>query len=347
MKSDLTGTSRSRNLARREVLPFLEFTGDVRFGERVYAGFRLVFRLTFWMLAKMTTPNFLVDSMQLDSAFPLGIALVPNTAKPIPLTPVKELPAVRQYEPDTTSVWDTPFAIIDMAETVRLADDIIRVRKPEYFVTANLNYLMLVEHFPHLIEINRRAAAVLADGNPIVYRSRFGVSPLPCRVAGADLILELAKLSVAKNYRIFLLGAADGVAAAAAKKLQELNPGLQIAGAYSPPFRPLDAVEHEELIQRIRAARTDILLVAFGQPKGELWIYENLAKLNVPLSIQLGASFDFLAGTSQRAPEKWQKLGLEWLYRMCCDPKRLGPRYAANIIFLLRRIGSDLRGLFR
>ncbi len=253
----------------------------------------------------------------------------------------------RTCEPETTSVWDTPFAVLDMAGTVHLADEIIRAREPEYFVTANLNYLMLIESFPQLMEVNRSAAAVLADGHPIVVRSRFGIHPLPCRVAGADLILELAKRSAEKGYRIFLLGAADGVAEAAAAKLQQLYPGVQIAGCYAPPFRPLSSAEHAAMVERIRVSQPDILLVAFGQPKGELWIYQHLQELSVPLSIQLGASFDFLAGTARRAPPLWQKLRLEWLYRLSQDPRRLGPRYAANFLFLARRLGRDLLELCR
>lgn len=252
----------------------------------------------------------------------------------------------RQIYPETTDVWATPFALVDMPGTLRLADDIVRARKPEYFVTANLNYLMLVESHPQLIEVNRRAAAVLADGQPIVLRSRCGLKPLPCRVAGSDLILELAQLCASRGYRMFLLGAAEGVAVRAAAELRSRNPQLQIVGTYSPPFRPLNSAETEDMIMQVNRSGADILLVAFGQPKGELWIYEHLPRLQVPLSIQLGASFDFLAGTVERAPEAWQRFGLEWLYRALRDPKRLGPRYAANIFYLLRRLTADARGLF-
>jgi N-acetylglucosaminyldiphosphoundecaprenol N-acetyl-beta-D-mannosaminyltransferase len=257
-----------------------------------------------------------------------------------------EVPPERKMYPDTTDVWGTPFTVIDMPGTLKLADDIIRARKPEYFITANLNYLMLIEGCPQLIEVNRRAAAVLADGHPIVLRSRCGVNPLPCRVAGSDLILELAQLCAERGYRMFLLGAAEGVAAKAAAELRSRNPHLQIVGTYSPPFRPLSRAETEDLIMQVNRSGADILLVAFGQPKGELWIYEHLPQLQVPLSIQLGASFDFLAGTARRAPNGWQRLGLEWLYRALSDPIRLGPRYAANIYYLLRRLAADTCRLF-
>ncbi|MDX1929425.1 MAG: WecB/TagA/CpsF family glycosyltransferase [Pirellulaceae bacterium] len=277
-----------------------------------------------------------------DSTFVLNAWALPKSAPAGDTTPPD-----RQIYAETTDVWDTPFAVIDMQGTLKLADDIVRARRPEYFVTANLNYLMLVETCPQLVEINRRAAAVLADGNPIVWRSRLGVTPLPCRVAGSDLILELAKLSADRGYKIFLLGAAEGVAAKAAAELHSRNPQLQIAGTYSPPFRTLSSEETEDLLAQVNQSGADILLVAFGQPKGELWIYEHLSKLQVPLSIQLGASFDFLAGTAKRAPRVWQQLGLEWLYRALSDPKRLGPRYAANLSYLLRRMFADMRAMFR
>ncbi len=282
-----------------------------------------------------------------NSQFPATFVDNSDTTLPIAGLSSRSLTGQRFMEPETTAVWDTPFALLDMPGAVKLADDIICARKPDYFVTANLNYLMLVERYPQLVEVNRRAAAVIADGNPIVMRSRFGVRPLPCRVAGSDLILELANLSSKRGYGMFLLGAADGVAAKAATELRMRYPKLQIVGTYSPPFRTLNAVEQDEMVAQINRSRADILLVAFGQPKGELWIYENLSKLKVPLSIQLGASFDFLAGTAKRAPQVWQRLGLEWMYRAACDPKRLVPRYSANILFLMRRLIGDLSSLVR
>jgi N-acetylglucosaminyldiphosphoundecaprenol N-acetyl-beta-D-mannosaminyltransferase len=254
-------------------------------------------------------------------------------------------PAAPQMVPpltvDKCDVWGTEFARLDMPQTVALADAVIQRRIPEYFVTANLNYLMLTDQHPRLHEVNQRSLAVIADGAPIVRRSRRSQLPLPCRVAGADMIVELARLAAERDYRIYFLGAPPGVAAAAAAELQRRFPRLQIAGCYSPPFRPLTSAEHAELLAKIRATQPDMLFVAFGQPKGELWIYDNYQELQVPLSIQLGASFDFLAGNVRRAPQCWQQWGCEWLYRALSDPRRLAPRYARNIQFLLKRVGAD------
>jgi N-acetylglucosaminyldiphosphoundecaprenol N-acetyl-beta-D-mannosaminyltransferase len=228
-----------------------------------------------------------------------------------------------------------------MDDAIELVDRIVQNRTPEFIITANLNYLMLAEGNLDLREVNQKCCCILADGNPIVWRSKFEPNPLPCRVAGSDMIVELARLSAARGYRIFFLGGAPGVAEAASAQLRQWFPEIQVAGTYSPPFRQLSSAEDQQMLQRIRDAQTDILLVAFGQPKGELWIYENLEKLAVPLSIQLGASFDFLAGTAKRAPALWQKIGCEWLYRAFSDPLRLFPRYGKNILFLLGHLADD------
>ena len=241
-------------------------------------------------------------------------------------------------EMEKTSVWGTDFAQLTMQETVELCDAILVQRRPEYIVTANLNYLMLTDEHPKLHEVNQHAAAVLADGNPIVWRSRFSKQKLPCRVAGSDLIVELAQWSSLRGYRVFFLGGAPGVADAASKELKRQFPSLQIAGCYSPPFRQLSEAEHSATLNRIREAHTDILLVAFGQPKGEFWIFDNFQDLGVPLSIQLGASFDFLAGTARHAPRAWQSMGMEWLYRALSDPKRLLPRYSRNLLYLFKHL---------
>ena len=244
--------------------------------------------------------------------------------------------------PKTVFVCGTPFSCVDMEGAVELSDAIVQHREPRYIVTANVNYLMLQKENPRLREVSHEAAVMLADGNPIVWSSRVKRNPLPERVAGSDLIVELAKLSAKKGYRIFFLGGADGVAETAAAELKERFPDFQIAGCYSPPFRKLSDTEHTEMLAQIRDAQTDILLVAFGQPKGELWIYDNLQELGVPLSIQLGASFDFLAGTAKRAPAVWQKFGCEWLYRAFADPQRLIPRYAKNLLFVLTTMSRDM-----
>lgn len=270
-----------------------------------------------------------------------------RSESPLTVSSLTPSPAKAGLEPpETTRIWGLDFAILDTEQVVQRADKIIENRDCRFFVTANLNYLMLSDKRRSMTAVNEAADAIIADGNPIVYRSRLSATPLPCRVAGSDLIVELARLASDRGYRIYFLGAAPGVAQKASDKLMEMFPKLQIAGCDSPPFRTLSEAESEEMRQKIRQSQADILLVAFGQPKGEQWIFENHELLNVPLSIQLGASFDFLAGTAKRAPEFWQKIGCEWLYRTLREPRRLAPRYLQNIAFLAQCILRDLKELF-
>lgn len=178
------------------------------------------------------------------------------------------------------------------------------------------------------------SANILADGQPIVWRSQIEANRLPVRVTGSEMILHLCSRAAEKGHRVYFLGGVEGVAETCALRLKEMYPGLQIAGTECPPFRKLSAEEHAAQLQRIRDAKTDLLFVAFGQPKGEKWIHENYRALGVPACIQFGASFDFIAGTATRAPEIYQRCGIEWACRMMSDPKRLIPRYAANAWFL-------------
>jgi N-acetylglucosaminyldiphosphoundecaprenol N-acetyl-beta-D-mannosaminyltransferase len=233
-------------------------------------------------------------------------------------------------------------ARLDRGQTVDMVDRLIERGEPSFFITANLQYAMLSDGDPRLAEVNRRAAFLVADGMPMVWYSRLTGRPLPERVAGADLIYLLAGRAARRGHRVFFLGGKPGVAAAAATALSWRYPGLQVAGVEAPELEALSAEEHERLVERIRAARADLLLVAFGQPKGELWLAQNYRALGVPVSVQVGATFDFVAGHTARAPRWMQAVGLEWLHRMGSDPKRLGPRYAKNAWFLAKAVLCDL-----
>src|SRR5204862_860380 len=137
--------------------------------------------------------------------------------------------------------------------------------KPRYFITANLHYAMLTATDPRLPPVNEAAAFIVADGMPLVWASRWRAAQLPERVAGSDLVPALCERASQRGYRVFFLGGAPGVGAEAARRLSARFPGLQVAGVESPPFRALSAEENAVLVARIRDARPDILLVAFGQ----------------------------------------------------------------------------------
>jgi len=246
-------------------------------------------------------------------------------------------------------VWDVPFDRVNFDESIdrieQLVDHAIENDSPSYVITANLNYCMLHHRDPSMAAITRDADLIVADGQPIVLRSRLNRVSLPERVAGSEMIYELAERCSRRGWGIYFLGGEPGVADKCANKLAAMYPGLRIAGVESPPFRALDEQEQREQDARIKSSGAQVLLVAFGQPKGEKWIHEHYKWLNVPVSIQLGASFDFIAGTSQRASILWQNLGMEWLHRMLSDPRRLVPRYAANAAFLCGRLIEDWKRL--
>jgi N-acetylglucosaminyldiphosphoundecaprenol N-acetyl-beta-D-mannosaminyltransferase len=248
---------------------------------------------------------------------------------------------------DPVWVWGVPLAPLTLAETVTAVGGLVENGQPTYFVTANVHYAMLTDKGPDLRALNAHAAFILADGAPLVWASRWYGSPLPERVAGADLIFELSADAARNGYRLFFLGGVEGVAAEAARRLRVRYPQLQIVGTESPPFRQLTEEERSALIARIRAARPDILFVAFGQPKGERWIAQHFLKLGVPVSVQIGASLDFAAGRVHRAPRWMQKAGLEWAFRLMLEPRRLFVRYVQNAWFIVRMIVRDLSSRIR
>jgi len=167
-------------------------------------------------------------------------------------------------------------------------------------------------------------------------------TPLKERVTGADLLPRLAELSQRKQRRMFLLGATEERSSAAAQWILKNYPGAQIAGRYSPPFGSIDDMDHTYILNLIKEASVDILLVAFGNPKQEKWLAMHRSRLQVPLCIGVGASLDFLSGTHSRAPEWMQRSGLEWMHRFYKEPRRLGSRYTANALGILRHLSLQM-----
>jgi len=190
---------------------------------------------------------------------------------------------------------------------------------PHQVVTVNPEFVMTAQRLPAFREVLNRADLALPDGVGLLWAARRLGTPLHERVAGSDMIPLLAQQAARNGHRLFLLGAAPGVAERAAQRLQETAPGLQIVGTYagSPA-----AEEEEEIVNRVRAARPHILLVAYGAPQQDLWIARNLERLEVPVAMGVGGAFDFLAGVVPRAPHWVRERGFEWLYRLVRQPWR-------------------------
>jgi N-acetylglucosaminyldiphosphoundecaprenol N-acetyl-beta-D-mannosaminyltransferase len=236
---------------------------------------------------------------------------------------------------------------VTLEETLgEIADHIAR-RHPAYFITANLDFAAKASKDAELHRIFLEADLVLCDGTPIVWLSRLTGERLCERVAGSDLIPLLAGRAAANGWRLFLLGGDPKSLQAATHNLRNQHPGIIIAGSYSPPFAPLDEMDHDEITKRIRNCAPDILLVAFGCPKQEKWIYRHYRDLGVPCSIGVGATIDFIAGKVRRAPRWIGALGLEWVFRMLQEPGRLAGRYWEDILFLISQILKDRNSTLR
>lgn len=237
--------------------------------------------------------------------------------------------------PTPVQVWGLPLVPLTLARAKDVIDDWIAERTPRYVITANVHYAMLLSRDQRLAAVTQGAAAVFADGMPLVWAAR---GQLPERVTGSDLAPALCARAAERGYRIFLLGAAPGVAEEAAANLRVRFPGINVVGTLAPPFRDWSPQERFEINAAIRDARPDLLFVAFGQPKGEVWVAENYQDLNVPVTIQIGATLDFLAGRVPRAPRWIQRIGLEWAYRMLQEPRRLMGRYFQNGLFVAKML---------
>lgn len=224
-----------------------------------------------------------------------------------------------------------PFDHVTTAEAIERIERMVASRAPHYLVTANVDFLVQARTDVELRRILLDAHLVLCDGTPLLWASRLLGHPLPERVAGADLVPLLIQVAARKKYRLFFLGATAESSAQAVARLQAQFPALVIAGSYSPPFKPLLEMDHEEIQRRIREAQPDLVFVSFGCPKQEKWIAMHYRRLGVPVAVGVGATIDFLAGQVRRAPLWMRRAGLEWLYRLAQEPRRLFRRYVQDL----------------
>ena len=235
------------------------------------------------------------------------------------------------------AVLGLPLANVTIDQAVERVEQMIAQEGTHQVATANLDFWLKSNSDPHLHRIIAGCDMVVADGMPLVWASKFLGAPLPERVTGVDMVPRLMELSVEKGYRIFLLGGGDGVAVAAKEMFERQYPGVQICGAFAPPVADLREMDHSEILDQVRAAKPHILLVGFGNPKQEKWIWMHRRQLGVPVSIGIGGSMDMLLGRVKRAPKWMQRTGLEWFMRMMQEPRRLAPRYFKDFVGVMTR----------
>lgn len=229
---------------------------------------------------------------------------------------------------------------------VQAIEELIFAGGTHQIATANLDFWLNSLSDPHLHRIIAGCSLVLADGMPLVWVSKLLGCPLPDRVTGVDLVPRLAELSSRKGYRLFLFGGKGDVARRAARLLDEKFPGVRIVDTYAPTEEELERLDQTLMLERIQAAKPDILLVALGNPKQEKWIWSNRMRFGVPVSMGVGGSFEIIVGDMRRAPRWIQRCGLEWAMRCVQEPARLGPRYLRDFVGLGRRLPMTLLALW-
>lgn len=197
--------------------------------------------------------------------------------------------------------------------------EFVAARGPHQICTVNPEFVMEARGNPAFRSVLENADLCLADGIGLLWAARRAGQPLPERVTGSDGVPRIAAWAAEQGWRIFFLGAGPGIAQAAADRLTARFPGLQVAGAYGGSPADADAAE---IIRRVRDARPDILFVAYGAPRQDLWIAKHGAAVQTPVMMGVGGSLDFIVGVQKRAPLFWQRLGLEWLYRLITQPWR-------------------------
>ncbi len=208
---------------------------------------------------------------------------------------------------------------------------LVSARKGGSVFTPNVDHVVNVEADPHFCEAYAAASLSLVDGTPLLWASRLLGEPLPEKISGSDLVRPLMQRAAQRGWRVYLLGAGPGVAQEAAGVL-ERELGVNVVGVDSPRIaaRPGGVDESAQALERLRAARPDLVLVAFGSPKQELWIHAHAQALAPAVAVAVGASLDFVAGRVKRAPAWMSRAGLEWLYRLAQEPRRLWRRYLVN-----------------
>jgi len=221
-----------------------------------------------------------------------------------------------------------PIDPLSLADAIEAIDGLIRRGEGGTVFTPNVDHVVLAEDDFRLRAAYASASLSLIDGMPILWTCRLLGRPAPEKVSGSDLVRPLSARAAAAGWRLYLLGGAPGVPVRAAEALKREHPGLTVAGVDSPMVEIAAPPEsRRDVLERIRRVGPDLVLVAFGCPKGELWAAEACEALRPSVLLSVGGTLDFLAGVQRRAPPWMSRLGLEWVHRLASDPKRMWRRY--------------------
>ena len=236
-------------------------------------------------------------------------------------------------------------SVINLETALATVAGAVRQRRKGYICVTGMHGVMEAQKDEQLRHILNQALLCTPDGMPMVWAGRLRGHREMRRVYGPDLVLVVCEWSQKNPCRHFFLGGAAGVAMELQRKLTARFPNLQVVGSYTPPFRPLNAVEEMQLQETIRAAKPDIMWIGLSTPAQEKFMAEFLPRLDVTLMIGVGAAFDFHSGRVRQAPRWMQWSGLEWCHRLCQEPGRLAGRYLKNNPLFALKIAGQICGL--
>jgi exopolysaccharide biosynthesis WecB/TagA/CpsF family protein len=235
-------------------------------------------------------------------------------------------------DPSSVRIFGIDLARRDPDEALAAIRDLFEKEGTDVVAYANAHTLNLVREDPAYGEILRRAALVLNDGVGVQLAARMRGQRFPANLNGSDLNPRILELAAERGWKVFFLGGAEGVAQEAADRLAKRIRGLTIVGTHHGYL-----TDHEDAVRLVRAAQTDLLMVAMGNPEQEKWLHNHLAATGARIGIGVGAFFDFTAGRQRRAPAWMNRWGLEWVHRLLRDPGRMWRRYiVGNPVFLWR-----------
>jgi len=219
----------------------------------------------------------------------------------------------------------------------------LKTRKSVYICIAPVATIVDCQKNDEYLKVVNNSAMTTPDGMPLVWLGKFKGNSNIDRTYGPDLLRDMCLLSERKSYTHYFYGGTQETSDLLAGKLREKYPKLKIVGRYSPPFRDSKALEESRIIDEINQANPDILWVGLGSPKQDYWMFQHKDKLKVGVMIGVGAAFDFMAETKRQAPRWIQRSGLEWVFRLCSEPKRLWRRYLiGNTLFIYYLLKNKL-----
>lgn len=235
----------------------------------------------------------------------------------------------------STDVCGVPVSSVNIEQACHIIGGWIRSRKKVYICVAPVSTIVDARSDAGYRKVLEGAAMITPDGMPVVWTARLKGDKNIARTYGPDLMLALCEKGLAGGYKHFLYGGTESTCSLLENVLKQKMPNISIVGQLAPPFREIHAQESQEVIDRVNRSGADILWVGLGSPKQDYWMSEHRERLDVPVIIGVGAAFDFLSGVKRQAPKWMQRNGLEWFFRLCCEPGRLWKRYlVGNTRFL-------------